>query len=133
METTLALLRRQGRLLTALLDQAEDAVADEDWSRADADLTALGERLQQRIRLAEGSVLPWIERRIGEANFLPVTRLILQHAELVGRMEAALARVREQRGDEAGPALGWLRALLEAHLREEEGVLWPVVAAESPP
>ncbi len=133
METTLALLRRQGRLLMALLDQAEDAVEDDDWGTAEDALAALGERLQQRIQLTESSVFPWIERRVGDDHFIPVRRLTLQHASLVERLGGALGRVRGRSHDEAAAAVTWLRTLLEAHLQEEEQVLWPVVAAESRP
>jgi hypothetical protein len=127
METTLALLRRQARLLNALLNHAEEAASGEDWLVAEQSLAALGERLQQRIQVAEGSVFPWIERRVGGPRFVPVARLTLQHASLVERLGQALALVAERDGDQAGPAIGRVRALLDAHLREEDEVLWPMV------
>src|SRR5262249_26480736 len=108
METTLALVRRQGRLLTALLDQAEAAVAEADWNAAEDALAAFGERLQQRLHLTESSLFPWIERRVGDTHFLPVARLTLQHAALVERLGVSLAQVRDRRD---GGALDWLRNL----------------------
>jgi hypothetical protein len=111
METTSAYLRRQGRLLTALLDRADEAIQEGDWLAAVNALEIFERRLQRHFELLHGSIFPWIERRVG--HFSAIDDLQQHEDELV----EALASHR----------LGELRSLLDRYLSEEDQVVWPMV------
>jgi hypothetical protein len=111
METTPAYLRRQGRLLTALLDRADEAIGDGDWLAAVHALEIFERRLRHHFELLHGSILPWIERRVGHVSALDDLQ---QHED---ELADALASHR----------LAELRSLLERYLSEEDQVVWPMV------
>jgi hypothetical protein len=118
-------LRRQSRLLTALLDQVVGALAANEWERAALSMRVFADRLDRRIELSAA-----MTRRIHDRYQISAGRLEAQHAALSEHAQEALSALIE--GDpEAHMLVGWLHTLFEAHLAEEQDVLWPLLAAES--
>jgi hypothetical protein len=69
-------------------------------------------------------------QRIHARYQIPIDRLESQQEALSARTEEALTALIDEHPD-AAIVVSWLRTLFEAHLAEEEQVLWPLIAVES--
>lgn len=130
MENAGADLVREGRLIEGLRALVERYVGAHDHTRAEDSLTALMQRLGERILLEEETLFPAVERAVGGGAFEPTRRMRRQHAVLLDLVDGVRRAIAGGAWAAAGFDLRELHAALALHLEEERRVLFPLLGAE---
>ena len=130
MENAGADLVREGRLIEGLRALVERYVGAHDHVRAEESLTAMAQRLGERILLEEETLFPAVERVVGGGAFEPTRRMRRQHAVLYDLLDGVRRAISSGAWATAAFDLRELHAALKLHLQEERRVLFPLLGAE---